>query len=216
MESWQVILLVFSGLGVFNSLAFIVYLNFPGKSGVQNSVLLQVLLLAFVLQIIHALLELFSLNLSRFDSIGEAHRMWENGNDPAVTLIPNFLWTGITAMFFGLLIIWWSASKLPSPRSADTLLLLFSGLTLAGGGVGYIPFFLMVWIYSRKHGSLEIWIRRIVPERHRLLLSRAWLPATLLSSLFFLLGLPVDIVYPDPSGISGCGQHGCKRAHGSE
>jgi hypothetical protein len=34
--------------------------------------------------------------------------MWPHGNEPAFTLIPNFLVTGIAAMIVGLIVIVWS------------------------------------------------------------------------------------------------------------
>jgi hypothetical protein len=35
-------------------------------------------------------------------AIGDSQKMWTHGNEPAFTLIPNFLLTGIAAMLVGL------------------------------------------------------------------------------------------------------------------
>lgn len=43
------------------------------------------------------------------EAIGEANRMWPHGNEPAFTIIPNFLITGIAAMLVGVAVIIWSA-----------------------------------------------------------------------------------------------------------
>lgn len=62
MQSWEIFILIFSGLGIFNSLAFILFILFFGKAKNVISVFIQILLFAFILQIIHALTELFDLN----------------------------------------------------------------------------------------------------------------------------------------------------------
>lgn len=68
MQAWQIIILVFSGLGIFNSLAFVVFLNFSWNKKPKNAFFLQVILLAFILQIFHALVKLFNWNLSPYYS----------------------------------------------------------------------------------------------------------------------------------------------------
>ncbi|MGP8175329.1 MAG: hypothetical protein ACLP7O_12390, partial [Terracidiphilus sp.] len=60
------------------------------------------------------------------------------GHEPAMTLIPNFLVTGIAAMIAGLSIVLWSV-WLPQKRySAAVLVLLSVILLLVGGGFGPI------------------------------------------------------------------------------
>ena len=66
MQAWQIVLLVFSGLGVFNSIAFIVYLQSVRSRSVYDNLFLQIILLAFVIQITHALLELFQWQFSPY------------------------------------------------------------------------------------------------------------------------------------------------------
>ena len=42
------------------------------------------------------------------EAIGKAHRFWIYGTEGAITLIPNFLITGISVIVIGLAIIIWS------------------------------------------------------------------------------------------------------------
>lgn len=83
-------------------------------------------------------------------AIGEAQQMWPHGNEPAFTLIPNFLITGIAAMLVGLSIVVWSCGYVHKKRGAITLLLLFILLLLVGGGVAQVLFFPWIYIVSRQ------------------------------------------------------------------
>ena len=59
MLAWQYILLVFSGLCIFNSLIFIIYMKSTRTAQSYKSIFIQIILAAFILQILSALLELF-------------------------------------------------------------------------------------------------------------------------------------------------------------
>ena len=82
-------------------------------------------------------------------AIGEAQKMWPHGNEPAFTLIPNFLITGIVAMLVGLAIIVWSCVYVHKKMGSIILLLLFILLLLVGGGVA-ADFILSVDIHRFK------------------------------------------------------------------
>ena len=83
-------------------------------------------------------------------AIGPLHRMWRHGTEEAFTLIPNFLFTGIVAVIMSIFIIIWSAFYAHKKYGPAIFLILFIMLTLTGGGIGHIVFFLTVWAYSRK------------------------------------------------------------------
>jgi len=78
-------------------------------------------------------------------AIGEADRMWAYGNEPAFTVIPDFLITGIAAMIVGLAIIAWSAGFLYRKSGPLVFLSLFILLFLVGGGIGQVLFFTIGW-----------------------------------------------------------------------
>lgn len=42
------------------------------------------------------------------DAIGPAQKFWEYGGENALTLIPNFLVSGILSVFFGILMVIWA------------------------------------------------------------------------------------------------------------
>ena len=60
--------------------------------------------------------------------------MW-NACEPAMTIIPNFLVTGILAMALGLVTMVWAAAFVQRKRGGAILALLSLGLLLFGGGI---------------------------------------------------------------------------------
>lgn len=91
-------------------------------------------------------------------AIGEAQKMWLHGDEPAFTLIPNFLLTGIAAMLIGLAIIAWSCGYVHKKNGPIILLLLFILLLLAGGGVAQVLFFPWIYLVARQINSpLAFW-----------------------------------------------------------
>ena len=64
MQLWEIIILAFSGLGIFNSLALAVYLQISRADSRYKSIFLQIILLAFAIQVTHALIELFQIGFS--------------------------------------------------------------------------------------------------------------------------------------------------------
>lgn len=101
----------------------------------------------------HGLFETLQGNLPTgslfISAIGEAQKMWPHGNEPAFTLLPNFLITGIAAMLVGLAIIIWSCGYVHKKKGSTILLLLFILLLLVGGGVAQVLFFPWIFIVSR-------------------------------------------------------------------
>lgn len=107
-------------------------------------------------------------------AIGEAQKMWSHGNEPAFTLIPNFLITGIAAMLVGLAIIVWSIGFVHRKNGPPVLLLLFILLLVVGGGVAQILFFPFIWLVSTRINQPLFWWRRTLPARIQRPLARSW------------------------------------------
>lgn len=134
-------------------------------------------------------------------SIGPDHVRWEYGTDDAITLIPNFLATGIAAMLVSLAIIIWCLFYLRGRRGPSGFLALFVLLTLVGGGIGHIAFFTVAWAYATRMRRPLAWWRRVLSPAARPALGRLWAPALAASSLLFLLGLELS-VFGYPPGVS--------------
>ena len=139
-------------------------------------------------------------------SIGPQHVRWEYGTDDAVTIIPNFLATGLAAMTVSLGIMIWCIFGLQWRHGPALFLALFIVLTLVGGGMGHILFFLTAWAYATRMRSPLAWWRSKLRNRSRWIWARVWIPTLGLSVLCFLMALELSVFgYPiavvDPDGL---------------
>ena len=96
------------------------------------------------------------------------------GHEPAMTLIPNFLATGIAALLTGLAIVAWSALFIQKRHGATVLLLLSVTLLLAGGGFGPISLLITACIGASRINKPLTWWRRYLPVSLRRVLAKLW------------------------------------------
>jgi len=136
-------------------------------------------------------------------SIGEAQRAWEGGSDAAITLIPNFLATGIAAMAVSVLVVLWCLFALRGRHGRTVFLLGFVLLALVGGGIGFILFYVTAWAYATRMGRPLRWWRRVLRPRARAALAGVWPWALGASALLFLAGLEISV-----SGLPGTSDPG--------
>ena len=158
----------------------------------------------------HGLFEILQGNIPTgslfISAIGEAQRMWPHGNEYALSLIPNFLITGIAAMLVGLAIVSWSLGFVHKKNGPTILLSLFVLLLLLGGGVAQLLFFPWIWLVSTRINKPLIWWRKILPGKVLMLPGKVWLWWLILSSalLVFILEIGVTGFVPavnDPETV---------------
>jgi hypothetical protein len=86
----------------------------------------------------HGIFELLQGNATTnglvIDAIGPAQKLWLGATEPAFTVIPNFLASGILAMFVGFLVTIWAVAFVQRRNGALILLFLSILLFLIGGG----------------------------------------------------------------------------------
>jgi hypothetical protein len=97
------------------------------------------------------------------------------GHEPAMTVIPNFLVTGVAAMMVGLAILVWSAGFVQRKHGALVLLLLSIALLLLGGGFGPISLMIVACMAAAMIGSPLTWWRVYLPDALRRFLAAIWL-----------------------------------------
>jgi hypothetical protein len=97
------------------------------------------------------------------------------GHEPAMTVIPNFLVTGIAAMLCGLAIVAWSTRFLHGRRGGAVLALLSVILLLVGGGFGPISLLIIACIGASRIGKPLRMSRALIPRVLRRALARTWL-----------------------------------------
>jgi len=107
------------------------------------------------------------------------------GHEPAMTLIPNFLVTGIVAMIFGLLIVIWSAMFVQKKHGAVILCLLSAILLLVGGGFGPITLLITASIAAARIDKPLFWWRSHLSASFRRALANLW-PSCLLAALLWV------------------------------
>lgn len=126
-------------------------------------------------------------------AIGETHRMWAYGNEPAFTIIPNFLVTGIAAMLTGLVIIIWSVGFLHQKNGPSVFLKLFIVSFFVGGGIGQVIFFTMGWTFATFiHKPLKRW-EKFMSSRLRQAISGLWPIFTAAGAVLILYTLQIAI-----------------------
>lgn len=141
-------------------------------------------------------------------AIGEVQRFWSEGHEPALTIIPNFMITGVLSIIVGLAIVVWSIRFLPARHGRSVYLGLFILSFLVGGGIGQVFFFLPAWAFATRMGKpLNGW-RKVLPRRIWPFLSRLWMVTLVLAtvSMFITLEIAIFGLFPgltDPKAIQG-------------
>ncbi len=126
-------------------------------------------------------------------SIGPAQQRWIHGTDEAFTIIPNFLLSGILSVLLSSIIIYWSTNCLYQRDAGRVFLSLFFGLFLVGGGIGFVPYFLLTW-YSIRYirNPIPGWIHKI-PVVFQRIMDEGHKPLLFLTAIFFLIGLEISV-----------------------
>ena len=109
------------------------------------------------------------------------------GHEPAMTLVPNFLVTGISAILVGLSIILWSALCVQRKHGASVLCLLSALLLLVGGGFGPISLLIAACIAAGRINKPLAWWRRSLPVSVLPVLAKLW-QGSLIASLLWVPG----------------------------
>ena len=126
-------------------------------------------------------------------AIGEAQKMWVHGDEPALTLIPNFMVTGIIAMLLGLALVIWSLRFVQGKRGPFIFLLLFILLLFLGGGVAQVLFFPWIWLVSTRINKPLSWWQKVLAIRVRQPLGILWPWLLAVSSILLVFVLEVAV-----------------------
>ncbi|MCP8322705.1 MAG: hypothetical protein L6N96_00805 [Candidatus Methylarchaceae archaeon HK02M2] len=149
----------------------------------------------------HGIFEILQGNVApndiMIDAIGPAQKFWEYATETALTIIPNFLITGIFAIIFGLLVTIWAGALIDKKYGAWIFGLLSLILWLVGGG--FAPIFMSILGFAaatRINKPLKWW-RRHLPVNLKSFLSRLWPWSIIIYVLVFAMGVEIAIFgYP--------------------
>ena len=127
------------------------------------------------------------------EAIGPAQRYWEYGTEPALTIIPSYLESGILSILMGILVIIWSVAFIDRKYGAGILLLLCIILFLVGGG--FAPIFMTILASlaaTQINKPLSFW-RRVLPDSVRRFLAKIWSGCLIAFVVLFLVSVEIAI-----------------------
>ncbi len=139
----------------------------------------------------HGLLEMLQGDVTpndiMIDAIGPEQKFWEYASEPALTIIPNFLVTGILAAIFGLLFTIWAYAFIDKKYGARILLLLSIILWLVGGGFAPILMSILAFAAATRINKPLKWWRSLLSGNLRSFLAKLW-PWSLIVYVFVFVG----------------------------
>jgi hypothetical protein len=149
----------------------------------------------------HGFFEVLQGNVSpssiMIEAIGPAQRFWEYGTERALTIVPNFLVTGILAIILGLLVTVWACAFIDRKYGAWILLLMSIMLWLVGGG--FAPIFMSLLAAAtatRINKPLKWWCTHL-PVKLRGFLAKLWLWSIISFVVVFVVDVEIAIFgYP--------------------
>jgi hypothetical protein len=134
------------------------------------------------------------------DAIGDAYRFWPGAMETALTIVPNFLWTGILAVIFGILVIIWASIFVNQKFGASLLLLLTIILFLVGGGFAPIFLSLLAVGSATRINKPLAWWQSHLPTSGRGFLAKLWPSMLIIFVIVFwsavgiqIFGLPLSV-----------------------
>jgi hypothetical protein len=107
-------------------------------------------------------------------AIGPANRFWPGGTETALTIVPNYLVTGILAMVVSIMVIIWSAAFIQRKHGALIFLTLSVMQFLVGGGFAQIFLVIVTAAAATQINASLNWFRAIVPVSVRRFLAKLW------------------------------------------
>lgn len=116
----------------------------------------------------------------------------------AFTLIPNYLATGVAAIFVGLAVLVWTIGFIRTKHWATVFLILSIALFLTGGGVAQVFLFLVAWgVGTQIHQPLTWW-RKTLSEPFRKQLAKWWGLSFAAGYFFMFVGVAIWLVLTPP------------------
>lgn len=142
------------------------------------------------------------------ESWPESKLMHTLGGEPAMTIVPNLLVTGVLAILVALVLLVWSAAFMQRQHSALILMLLSGILLLVGGGFGPPVLGLIAGMVASRMNAPHPWWRSHLSVQGQRLLVRLWpwsfticliawlllFPGTLILG-YFLLTITPGVIY---------------------
>jgi hypothetical protein len=127
------------------------------------------------------------------DAIGPAQKFWEYGGETALTLIPNFLVSGILSVIFGVGMVIWAWRFVGGKYGAWILLLFTIILFLVGGGFAPVFVGLLASLTASRINKPITWLPKILPGFILNFLANIWLGILVTAVAMFVVSVEIAI-----------------------
>ena len=131
------------------------------------------------------------------DAIGPEQKFWPGASEPAFTIIPSFLVTGICAMLVGFLVMIWACGFVHRKYGARILMSLCILLFLVGGGSPPLFSGTIACIIATRIGKPLMWWRTHLSDDTRNNLARLWPWSLIIYVVISLFAVEIAVLgYP--------------------
>ena len=145
----------------------------------------------------HGIFEVLQGNLApdatMIAAIGPEQRFWVYGEETALTILPNFLVTGLLAVILGLLVTIWAALFIQSKYGALILMALSILLFLFGGGFAPIFMAVVASLTATRINRPLTWWRKLFSGIVGRLLAKIWSGSLIAFVVLFVFNVIVAI-----------------------
>lgn len=148
---------------------------------------------------------------------GAAHGLFEMGqgnrrtaglfmdNMGALSILPNYLYTGLAAAVLGVAVAAWSLARIDRRGGPLVFAILSIFLVLVGGGIALIAGIIVTIAVASRIGKPLSWWRRALPPKSRQALSRVWLLFLIAGYLLLGGGFAIWLLVNPPGSIRTIG-----------
>jgi len=127
------------------------------------------------------------------DAIGPDQRFWEYATETALTIIPNFLITGVFSVIFGFMVTIWAGALIDKKYGSWIFGILSFILWLVGGGFAPIFMSILGFVTATRIDNPLKWWRKHLPETLKSFLSWLWPWSIIIYVLVFASGVEIAI-----------------------
>ena len=139
------------------------------------------------------------------NAIAPGHWYWEEGGELAMTIIPNFLITGIVAIIIGIAVIIWSIKFVQKKYGALGLFTLTVLTLLFGGGIAFFIIGIIISITAIQINKSHTWWDNHLSNNVKKYITKLWLPLfsiTIIVLVSVVLGGILGVWFLNPNNAT--------------
>jgi hypothetical protein len=128
------------------------------------------------------------------DAIGPNSKYWHGGEAPAISIVPNYLVTGIFAIIMSVFVITWAVAFIHVKRGWLIWVLLSIVQLLVGGGGAQIMLVPIVGIIASQINSPLTWWKLHLSKMIQSIFEKIWIWLLIISSFLYFLHYSIPII----------------------